>query len=80
MSQLAIYLDEETAALLDKAAQKEGLSRSAWARRAIQSSLTHHLPESFFEVLGTWEDDRSPDEIIREIRSGSQDVPRAALD
>ncbi len=80
MSQLAIYLDEETAALLDKAAQKEGVSRSAWVRRAIQSSLTNALPESFFEVLGSWEDDRSPDEIIREIRNGSPDVPRAALD
>ena len=80
MSQLAIYLDEETAALLDKAAQKEGVSRSAWARRAIQSSLTNTLPESFFDVLGAWEDDRSPEEIIREIRSGSKDAPRAALD
>ena len=80
MSQLAIYLDEETAALLDKAAQKEGLSRSAWARRAILSSLSHQLPDSFFDVLGKWEDDRSPDEIIREIRSGFREVPRTALD
>ena len=31
------------------------------------------LPDSFFEVLGTWEDDREPEEILRDIR---QEVPQ----
>ena len=80
MTQLAIYLDEKTAALLDEAARKDGLSRSAWVKRAIQSSLTHQLPESFFDVLGTWEDERSSEEIIREIRNYPNDTPRVSMD
>ena len=80
MTQLAIYLDEKTAALLDEAARKDGLSRSAWVKRAIQSSLTHQLPESFFDVLGTWEDARSSEEIIREIRNYPNDTPRVSMD
>jgi hypothetical protein len=32
--------------------------------------LKDRLPESFFEVLGTWEDDREPEQILRDLRSG----------
>jgi hypothetical protein len=35
------------------------------------------LPDSFFEVLGTWEDDREPEEILRDIR---QEVPQKPLE
>lgn len=33
------------------------------------------LPDSFFEVLGTWEDDQEPEEILRDIR---QEAPQRA--
>ncbi len=69
MPQLAIYLDDETAKLLDEASEREGISRSAWVRQAVESRLKSRLPESFFEVLGTWEDEREPDEILRDIRA-----------
>ena len=29
------------------------------------------LPKKFFEVLGTWEDDREPEEILRDIRAAA---------
>jgi hypothetical protein len=80
MSFLNIDLDEKTVALLDEAAHKEGVSRSIWVRRAIESRLNNPLPESFFEVLGTWEDHRSPQEIIDEIRNLQNDTLRASLD
>lgn len=80
MSQLALYLDEETARLLDEAAEKDGLSRSAWARQAIKAALKNRLPESFFDVLGKWEDSRSPEETLKDIRKGSQDPNRIAFD
>ncbi|HEV2855468.1 MAG TPA: CopG family transcriptional regulator [Thermoanaerobaculia bacterium] len=73
MSQLAIYLDDDTSRLLDEAAEREGVSRSAWVRQAVQSRLRNRLPDSFFAVLGTWEDGRDPEEILRDIR---QEIPQ----
>ena len=80
MSQLAIYLDEETARMLDRAAKKEGVSRSAWAREAIRAALRNRLPESFFEVLGSWEDGRSAEEILEDIRQYPQAKETASFD
>lgn len=31
--------------------------------------LGDQLPDSFFEVLGSWEDERDPDEIVAAIRA-----------
>ena len=80
MAQLAIYLDDETARLLDEAARKEGVSRSAFARKAIRTHLHRRLPESFFKALGAWEDTRSPEEILRDIRAGPEQRDREPLD
>lgn len=79
MAQLAIYLDEQTARRLEEEAEREGISRSAWVRRAVQARLEDRLPESFFEVLGTWEDDRDPEEILREIRDEPPERPRPPI-
>jgi len=79
MPQLAIYLDDQTAKLLDEAAHRAGTSRSAWVRDAVQTRLANRLPESFFELYGSWEDDRSPEEILRDIRAGSEQPERPPL-
>lgn len=70
MAQVTIYLQDETASRVDRAARREGLSRSAWVKRAVESQLAGRLPESFFSVLGTWEDDRDPRRILADIRAG----------
>ncbi len=70
MSQLAIYLDAATSRRLDEAARRDGVSRSAWVREAVQARLHNRLPDSFFDTFGSWEDDREPEEILREIRVG----------
>ena len=80
MAQLAIYLDEETAKALDAAALRDGTSRSDWVRRAIRDRLEQRLPESFFSVIGAWEDDRSPAEILADLRIDGPARPRPALD
>jgi predicted DNA-binding protein len=77
--QLAIYLDEETAHQLDEAAERAGESRSAWVRAAILARLHEHFPESFFAVLGTWEDSRAPEQILRELRAGADQPERPEL-
>jgi predicted transcriptional regulator len=79
MAQLALYLDDETVRSLDAHARKDGVSRSAWVREAIHTRLRNRLPESFFEVLGTWEDDRSPEEILADVRQGPVDPEREAM-
>ena len=80
MPQLAIYLDEETSRLLDEASGREGTSRSAWVRQAVQAKLRNRLPESFFAVLGSWEDDRDPEEILRDIRREGPQQEREPID
>jgi len=80
MTQLAVYLDEETAALLEEASRKAKISRSAWVREAIQSHLRNRLPESFFSTLGAWEDEREPEAILRDIRTDVPQPDRASLD
>jgi predicted transcriptional regulator len=79
MPEIAIELDDETAKKLNEASGKDGISPSAWARRAIQIRLEDRLPESFFAVLGTWEDDRSAEEIFRDIRAEAPQAKRMAL-
>ncbi|MBI2838063.1 MAG: ribbon-helix-helix protein, CopG family [Acidobacteria bacterium] len=79
MPQLAIYLDSDTARKLDKVAKRDKLSRSAWVRKAVETQLRNRLPESFFRVLGTWEDGRDPAEILREIRAGQKDREREQI-
>jgi len=68
MARLAIYLDGNTARRLEAAARKAGKSRSAWVRELVSEQLEDRLPEWWFGLLGTLEDDRTSDEIIRDIR------------
>lgn len=80
MAQLAIYLDDETARRLDEEADREGISRSAWVRRAVTRHLESSWPESFLGALGTWEDDRDPEEILRDIRREVPQRPRPEIE
>ena len=80
MPQLALYLDDETARRIDQAARSRGLSRSAWVRDVIQKQLDERLPQSFFDVIGDWEDDRNPDEIMADIRSGYKQAERPEIE
>ena len=70
MPQLALYIDEQLAERLDKAAKASGKSKSKWVSEAIESVLKDQWPEDFFELAGSWEDDVDPDEILKRIRQG----------
>jgi predicted transcriptional regulator len=81
MPQVAVYFDDETARLLEAGANREGKSRSAFVRDAVREKLkSEPFPEWWFENLGTWEDDRSPEEILADIRSGPEQRERASFD
>ncbi len=77
--QLSIYLDNDTAQKLDEAAERQGMSRSALAAEAIRRILAHRLPDEWFALYGSWEDDREPEEILRDIRAGTAQPDRPPL-
>lgn len=77
MPQVTIYLDEATNKQLSEACESQQRSKSAIAAEAIRKSLSNRLPPEWFKVLGTWEDDRTHEEIMRDIRSGPEQHQRA---
>ena len=84
MPQVAIQLDKPAAELLNEVAERDALSPSDWARQAVvvqlQARRADRLPQSFFDVLGTWEDDCEPAEILRRIREDVGPSRREPLD
>ncbi|MBF0493430.1 MAG: hypothetical protein HQM15_11710 [Deltaproteobacteria bacterium] len=79
MSQIAIYLEENIQKQLDRAVKLEGKSRSAWVKEAIVEKINSGLPDSWFKLWGTWEDNRSPEEILKDIRSNNIGSKRRPL-
>lgn len=70
MTQVTLYLDPEVAARLDAASKQAGKSRSAWVGELVIKQLNEPpatLPDWWWKNLGTWEDDRSSQEILEDI-------------
>ena len=72
MAQLALYIEDQLAERLNKAAKASGKSKSKWVADAIKRSLQDQWPEGFFDLAGSWKGDIGPDEIMRKIRSGME--------
>lgn len=76
MSQVTIYLDEETDRRMRKAARQAGLSRSQWLARLIREKTRNEWPDEVREAVGSWGD--FPD--IEELRGGQgSDLSRESL-
>ena len=76
LSQVTIYLDEETATKMKQAARSQGLSQSQWVARLIRERTSNEWPPSVAELAGAWAD--LP--LSTEIRSTSGvDADREAL-
>lgn len=76
MSQVTIYLDEDTDRRMRKAARQAGLSRSQWLARLIREKTLNEWPDEVREAAGSWGD--FPD--IDELRQGQKtDLPRESL-
>ena len=71
MTQVVVYLDPDTAKRMNEAVSEEHTSRSAWVKKAIEDRLANRLPESFFSTLGTWDDERTAEQIIADIQGES---------
>jgi hypothetical protein len=77
MSQITLYLDDETAARMKAAAAAEGLSQSKWVVKLIQQRTTMEWPSSVASLAGAWADLPDP-ESLRENECAS-DVRRESL-
>ena len=76
MSQVTLYLDDETDQKLRKAARQAGLSRSQWLARLIREKTRNDWPDEVREAAGSWGE--FPD--IDALRSGQgDDLPRETL-
>lgn len=56
MSQITLYLDEATQALVEQAAQANGLSKSRWVAEIIRKYAAHEWPQSCLALAGRFED------------------------
>lgn len=79
MSQIAIYIEPPLEKKLSRAAKLEGKSRSAWVKEAILEKINAKLPEGWFKVWGSWEDNRSPEKILKDVKSGYVEQRRETL-
>jgi len=72
MPQVAIYIDETLSKKLDEVSKASGKSKSKWVADVITKRLENEWPQGFFELAGSWEDDKTPEQIMVEIRKGSE--------
>ena len=77
MSQITLYLDDETAARMKDAAEAAGLSQSKWVVRLIQQKTASTWPKSIASAAGTWND--FPDPETLRLGARKSDLPRESL-
>jgi len=56
MSQITLYLDDATQALVDKAAQASGQSKSRWVAEAIRQYAAREWPDDCLALAGRFAD------------------------
>jgi len=73
MPQVTLYIDDETAAKLKKAAKQAGVSRSRWLAKLIQQRTATEWPQAIKDLAGAWSD-LDPAKGLR--RRTGRDTPR----
>ena len=56
MSQITLYLDDATQALVDHAAQANGVSKSRWVADLIRKHAAHEWPKECLALAGKFAD------------------------
>lgn len=73
MSQITLYLDDATQALVDEAARAQGVSKSRWVAEVIRKYAAHEWPQDCLELAGRFADFPLRDDAAA---TGAADVPR----
>ena len=76
MSQITLYLDDATQALVERAAQANGLAKSRWVAEIIRKYADHEWPQECLALAGSF-----ADFPLREDALATQpaDAPRVAF-
>jgi hypothetical protein len=56
VAQITLYLDDATQALVDQAAQAQGLSKSRWVADIIRKYAAHEWPQDCLALAGSFTD------------------------
>ena len=56
MPQITLYLDDATQALVDQAAEANGISKSRWVAEAIRRYAAHEWPQGFLNLACSFPD------------------------
>jgi len=56
MAQITLYLDDATQALVEQAAQANGLSKSRWVSEMIRKYAAHEWPQDCLTLAGCFSD------------------------
>lgn len=56
MSQITLYLDDSTQAIVDQAAQAHGVSKSRWVADIIRKHAAHDWPQDCLAMAGSFAD------------------------
>jgi hypothetical protein len=56
MSEITLYLDDTTQALVEQAAKSNGLSKSRWVAEVIRKYAAHEWPQDCLALAGCFAD------------------------
>jgi hypothetical protein len=76
MSQITLYLDDATQALVEQAAQANGLSKSRWVAEIIRKYAAHEWPQDCLALAGRFADFPLREESPTSLPA---DVPRLSF-
>ena len=77
MSQITLYLDDATQALVEQAALADGMSKSRWVAEIIRKHAAHQWPQDCLALAGRFAD--FPLNDAASVGSLSTDLPRLAF-
>ena len=77
MSQITLYLDDATQALVEQAARADGVSKSRWVAEIIRRHTAHEWPQDCLALAGRFAD--FPLSDVANVGSLSADLPRLAF-
>lgn len=80
---LSVYVPKDLEAALRKRASEAGESPSMFVQTVLRERLARgprRFSREFLGLAGSWEDDRSTDEIVSEIEQSRIDAERPAVD
>ena len=77
MSQITLYLDDATQALVEQAALADGVSKSRWVAEVIRKHAAHEWPQDCLALAGRFAD--FPLRDAASVSSFPADQPRLAF-